>query len=315
MSSSVEAFPLPQAVVSTSSSLLNGTGTSSASTPSSSAASTLGSDESLGGALLTPIPWLRPEREQQARSEFKPESTETVDGPNGAGTIETVSVVNGHLSVVVSSAAVRNNGGTNNNANTNSNNNNNDTNNMTPTAQGSTLTSPSLREVGGVTQGELLRQEQEAGIVPVTQSGQRIGGSHAGVGSGHNGLASGSEDDVDDAEASDELDAMESEPVPHARGPENVGMEDMGPQSRPAGAALDLTAAVGRPVSRGEVKMGGVDAEDDEEDYGVENEDEGDNAKGEIEGVKKDNDGEGESKNDEAERESQDDGDRMNVEL
>ncbi|KAH9906569.1 hypothetical protein F4778DRAFT_801835 [Xylariomycetidae sp. FL2044] len=117
---------------------------------------TPGSDEALGGALLTPIPWLQPNRQAlggspqqqpqpQSQSQSTPaatpegasagndlqgevrtESTETIDGPNGMGSIETVSVsVNG-------------------------------------------ISSMGARGVG-VTQGELLRQEQKAGIVPVSQ--------------------------------------------------------------------------------------------------------------------------------------------------
>ncbi|GAP84361.2 putative protein phosphatase 4 core regulatory subunit R2 [Rosellinia necatrix] len=83
-----------------------------------------GSDEALGGALLTPIPWLShaqrpvtgpsaqatrvspPRQAQPAASsqevpaefegEVRTESTERIDGPNGVGSIETVSVsVNG----------------------------------------------------------------------------------------------------------------------------------------------------------------------------------------------------------------------------
>ncbi|KAI1309770.1 hypothetical protein F5Y03DRAFT_57645 [Xylaria venustula] len=113
-----------------------------------------GSDEALGGALLTPIPWIphnqrsvtssathtaqpaQPQQPQPTASaqdvpaefegEVRTESTETIDGPNGVGSIETVSVsVNG-------------------------------------------IPSMGARGVS-VTQGELLRQEQEAGVVPVSQ--------------------------------------------------------------------------------------------------------------------------------------------------
>ena len=63
----------------------------------------LGSDESLGGALLTPIPWLKHNTlasaaqaaSQGSEGELRSESLET-DGPHGAGSIETVTVtVNG----------------------------------------------------------------------------------------------------------------------------------------------------------------------------------------------------------------------------
>ena len=52
-----------------------------------------GSDEALGGALFTPIPWVNKDSSQR---ELRTESTETIEGPNGVGSIETVSIsVNG----------------------------------------------------------------------------------------------------------------------------------------------------------------------------------------------------------------------------
>jgi hypothetical protein len=168
----------------------------------------LGSDESLGGALLTPIPWLLPQNQVAANKgnagnhvnelagEVKTESTETIDGPNGAGSIETVSIsVNGISSVTLSS-------------------------NTNKDARGG------LRAEGGVTQGELLRQEQRAGVVPAAQLA--------------NSRSSGDGDGI----------KGEDEETPHARGPEEIGMEDMGPQA--AGIVglgmqgIDVEAAVGR---------------------------------------------------------------------
>ncbi|KFY21661.1 hypothetical protein V493_07220 [Pseudogymnoascus sp. VKM F-4281 (FW-2241)] len=164
----------------------------------------LGSDESLGGALLTPIPWLQsiPSSNGEAAAsdmegEVKTERTETIDGPNGAGSIETVSVsVNGVSSTTLAAVGDGNNneGG--------------------------------LRAEGGVTQGELLRQEQRAGVVPATQL--------AHMQQHPNG--DGEEDET-----------------PHARGPEEIGMEDMGPQGpgnnmRHGIQGIDVEAAVGRKV-------------------------------------------------------------------
>ncbi|OBT65468.1 hypothetical protein VE03_04967 [Pseudogymnoascus sp. 23342-1-I1] len=163
----------------------------------------LGSDESLGGALLTPIPWLQSISASNGgevsasdmEGEVKTERTETIDGPNGAGSIETVSVsVNGVSSTTL--AAV---------------------------GDGNT-TEGGLRAEGGVTQGELLRQEQRAGVVPATQL--------AHMQPHPNG--DGEEDEA-----------------PHARGPEEIGMEDMGPQGpgnnlRHGIQGIDVEAAVGR---------------------------------------------------------------------
>ncbi|OBT72805.1 hypothetical protein VF21_08294 [Pseudogymnoascus sp. 05NY08] len=164
----------------------------------------LGSDESLGGALLTPISWIKSisaangeASASDMEGEVKTERTETIDGPNGAGSIETVSVsVNGVSSTTL--AAV---GDGNSNES-------------------------GLRAEGGVTQGELLRQEQRAGVVPATQL------SHMQPHPNGDG---------------------EEEETPHARGPEEIGMEDMGPQGpgnnlRHGIQGIDVEAAVGRKV-------------------------------------------------------------------
>lgn len=56
------------------------------------AQSSPGGEEALGGALFTPIPWLPKDSQRELRTE----STETIEGPNGVGSIETVSIsVNG----------------------------------------------------------------------------------------------------------------------------------------------------------------------------------------------------------------------------
>jgi hypothetical protein len=100
--------------------LLNGTSTIIG---GGGSAGGLGSDESLGGALLTPIPWLQ-NAPSLGQGEVRTESTEIVDGPNGAGSIETVSIsMNG-----ISSAT-------------------------------------SQKDPGSIIQGELLRQEQDAGNI------------------------------------------------------------------------------------------------------------------------------------------------------
>ena len=62
------------------------------------------------------------------------------------------------------------------------------------------------REDGAVTQGELIRQEQEAGIVPVSQTM-----SSRGV------LGDGEDGELDDGDN-----------MPHARGPDMLGAEDIG---------------------------------------------------------------------------------------
>lgn len=215
-------FPLPLAVLPNSGGLLNGT------TPTP--ISTLGSDESLGGALLTPIPWL-----QNRSSELISESTEIVDGPHGAGRIETVSVVNGaHGQPTLQSTSPASNS------------------QISPAqAEGE-----GLPATGPVTQGEILRQEQEAGVVlsnPHTiQPNRTMMGEIEGGGT-----------IMETVEGEEE--------VPHARGPEIIGMEDTGPQAPKEG--MDIEGAVGRPsLGRGSKSPGPVEGSKDEDmkDGGVE---------------------------------------------
>lgn len=213
---------------------------------SNPANSTLGTDEALGGALLTPIPWLTqrsPERgggngsgggsageTTPSGAQIHSESTETIDGPNGMGSVETVTVsVNG------------------------------------------------IRSAGharAITQGELLRQEQRAGVVPVIQlsrsqeaaNGNGGGGRGSGGGGGAEegregepgqgtGDKDGDVDIADDSQTYNEEEGEDEEEVPHARGPDEIGVGDTGPQrettSYPPGAGLDahdidVEAAVGR---------------------------------------------------------------------
>lgn len=237
----------------------------------------IGSDEALGGALLTPIPWLArraanggdgssesgesstlgseaggnsltvgqgagsstsssssPTSQQRQGRQFemqvRTESTETIDGPNGMGSIETVSVsINGVSSM---SAA---------------------------------------QQQRVITQGELIRQEQRAGVVPVSQlarsgpvvvtssssslssaaddGGDTAMGESEGDGEGHKDTSS---------EKSDE-DMADEEEAPHARGPDLIGAADMGPQKTGNSSTfsishggnaevrgIDVEAAVGR---------------------------------------------------------------------
>ncbi len=213
VTSGAHIYPLPAAVQDPRA-LPNGTGSHTEPNSVSWGNSTvtvpgLGSDESLGGALLTPISWLRPQNHtatsdgnngnnvKELAGELKTESTEKIDGPNGTGSIETVSIsVNGIPSANLSSQANRTNGG-------------------------------GLRAEGGVTQGELLRQEQRAGVVPAAQL-----------------AVPWSSGDADGMKSEDD------EEKPHARGPEEIGMEDTGPQAAvsmgTAMQGIDVEAAVGR---------------------------------------------------------------------
>ncbi|KAL9581951.1 MAG: hypothetical protein Q9212_003587 [Teloschistes hypoglaucus] len=199
VSSPTTVFPLPTSTPASfngggyvhGSSYSNGSGYLNGSiTPVDTSSNDVDPDEMLGGAALTPIPWLREtlapgsgERERMVGSDLRRESTSVIDGPNGIGSVETVTV-----------------------ANVNEN----------------------TRQVGAaVTQGELIRQEQEAGVVPVPMSRNTTAPPSVGQ--------SGDETDVEEGEAV----------VPHARGPEEIGMEDTGPQTSST-AGFDVEAALGR---------------------------------------------------------------------
>ncbi|KAG9255914.1 uncharacterized protein F5Z01DRAFT_650528 [Emericellopsis atlantica] len=199
------------------------------------AAASLGSDEALGGALLTPIPWVKSNQTQQQQptetealggtgATIHSESTETIDGPNGMGSIETVSVsVNG----VHSTGHAR-----------------------------------------AITQGELLRQEQRAGVIPMSQlhrGARRAQQAAASEQDDAGGGGGGEEDNGEEQPTSEDAkkDADENaaptedgdEETPHARGPEEIGVNDTGPQGVSTSyigedglqtQGIDVESAVGR---------------------------------------------------------------------
>lgn len=314
MTSGLNIYPLPPAIPDMKTASLLSNGVSDILAPPSPWA-TPGSDEALGGALLTPIPWLQPNHHgiggpssalstpgqrspnggdgrhsqnsssssssgagpaMELEGEVRTESTETIDGPNGVGSIETVSVsVNG-------------------------------------------IPSMGARGVG-VTQGELLRQEQRAGVVPVSQlvpshhvhtanphaqvhrrasaspsptpespqnasaaQGQGQGqvasleGERTSVSppsaaeSGNAGASGGGVIDSNNNAPPIDADAPvgsvtgADEEKPHVRGPEEIGPEDMGPQHGSSSASIgssggggvemqgiDVEAAVGRKATSG----------------------------------------------------------------
>ena len=215
----------------------------------------------IGGAELTEIPWLRNNQNQITANgssspgglsgnannanasnaglvgDLRTESTRVIDGPNGAGSVETVTVnVNGVSSHSPQAAADSN---TSNNNNTPS-----------PTPH-------------GISQGEILRQEQEAGIVPVPSPAHRNGGrltrSGAAAAAAANRAVLGEppSDAVVGEEVAGTLGEPDTEPV-HARGPDVVGVEDMGPQALGSGleGGIELEGALGRRGEGGVVGIG-----------------------------------------------------------
>jgi len=232
VSSPLSDFPLPQLSVSTNT---NGSYLSNGDTSIVIVdREGLASDESLGGALLTPIPWLRKENSladavsnaQSHENGYRAEHTEDVNA--------IAQTLNGSSEE------------------------------HTPTDEekANMTTEEVLRAEGAVTQGELLRQEQEAGVVPVAQATTRR--------TMMTGTPTVSRDPVIPSREGEER----PEEHPHARGPDLIGMEDMGPQEGGLGVSrpLNMEAAVGRrskspqppeqEVEKHEAKIEDTQAED-----------------------------------------------------
>jgi len=94
-----------------------------------------------------------------------------------------------------------------------------------------------LRQEGGVTQGELLRQEQEASDPPAPVASASSANHSAAT-------AAPMKEETQDGTGS-----VENDEQPHARGPDTIGLSDTGPQEHDfgLGQVLDMEAAVGRP--------------------------------------------------------------------
>lgn len=273
-------YPLPPAIPNMSHMMINGVtegpsqdgsaadGEAMWASTSGTSATAVGSDEALGGALLTPIPWLArratngdggsesgesstlgsegglaplaanqgavasQQRQTQGRQyemQVRTESTETIEGPNGMGSIETVTVsVNG----------------------------------LAP------LSPATQQRV--ITQGELIRQEQRAGVVPVSQLA-RTGSivvtsssdpvpaaadtetNDAAMAEGGGGAEGEGEVPKDASNEKSDEDMADEEEFPHARGPDIIGAADMGPQT-PSSSTFSIS-------SGGNVEVRGIDVE------------------------------------------------------
>lgn len=226
VSSSADIFPLSEQT------LVNGVngeagpdsrllfmgGTSETDTRNGYDSASLGSDESLGGALLTPIPWLRNgdlghnEGESEDSTEEMPQSSgadRTDDGLGEPITLPQTTSPDGTATVAVA-----------------------------PTSDPLVPERPE----GAVTQGELIRMEQEAGVVPIS------------TGNAPPPMAAGSPDGMDAEDSG-------SESAPHARGPDLVGAVDMGKVE-----GKNVEVRIGSPPPDREVppdvKPAGKEAED-----------------------------------------------------
>ncbi|KAJ0122444.1 hypothetical protein J7T55_002957 [Diaporthe amygdali] len=236
---------------------------------STSNGNAIGSDEALGGALLTPIPWLQRRssgnRDGDGGSESGESSTlGSEGGPSplaanqGPGasqrssqqssrqfetrteSTETIDGPNGVGSIETVSISI---------------------NGIPP------MGSAAQQRV--ITQGELIRQEQRAGVVPVSQL-QRSGpvvvtsSSDASTATAADGSPPADATDNDTAmgegdpskdTSSDKSDEEmpDEEEAPHARGPDIIGAADMGPQA-PSSSTFSLS-------SGGNMEVRGIDVE------------------------------------------------------
>jgi hypothetical protein len=197
VSSGADIFPLPVAMPIpgniTDSTLPNGLANGASSGGFLVADNSLGSDEALGGALLTPIPWL---------------TDATIPGGNRDHAAD------GSVSDPLSNA--------------------------TSGLVGGGLGPVPSREAGGVTQGELIRQEQEAGVVLAAHQHHPHQIQPDSTVAAREGRT--------DIETRTSPPAEDGEEVPHARGPAVVGVEDMGLQDG-KGVGMSLSASEGAAVS------------------------------------------------------------------
>lgn len=207
VSSGADVFPLvgDRSTARPGTQLPNGTSSSGAS--GSSWNTLLDGDESLGGALLTPIPWLQHDPPDEIQSDTTPMG----DAINGTGPLDSDPDTHNRSFSGISQGPLE-----------------------------------SLRGTGAVTQGELLRQEQEAGIVPTPEPIGRHPRSTTAR-----------------ATVVEEADSMDTEEHPHASGPGEVGVEDMGPQGPgDAPGRFDVDVALGRKPAQPELGTREVVSED-----------------------------------------------------
>lgn len=257
----MDAFPLPGSEGGGSNGqpvLVNGVAS-----PLNSTTTMLGSDEALGGALLTPIPWLNNNTNTSTRRRSSGSSATLSNGSstslsNGvassSSTASSTSATSTSDSSVESQIAQGDADG--------------DAEMTTGGAEGEgDGTMESLRDQGAVTQGELLRQEQEASSppAPVASAADRArdaATARAGlenlsdaagmleddasvtVSASGEGTMAGVEGILKELSGGGGGDAKNE--VPHARGPEAIGPEDTGKVEGKQDGGLDMEAAVGR---------------------------------------------------------------------
>ncbi|KAI3394622.1 hypothetical protein diail_2486 [Diaporthe ilicicola] len=242
---------------------------------STSNGNAIGSDEALGGALLTPIPWLQRRssgnRDGDGGSESGESSTLGSEGgpsPLAANqgpaasqrssqqssrqfetrteSTETIDGPNGVGSIETVSISV---------------------NGIPP------MGSAAQQRV--ITQGELIRQEQRAGVVPVSQlqrsgpvvvtsssdnptttsgdDGPQAAADESAAADSDTAMGEGESSSKDTSSEKSDEEMPDEEEAPHARGPDIIGAADMGPQA-PTSSTFSLSTA-------GNMEVHGIDVE------------------------------------------------------
>lgn len=255
----------------------------------------LGTDEALGGALLTPIPWLASSSSSRAGAA----SSNSPDASSASPTTSDAAATSASAADSDDAAAGEADDRPGAQIHSESTEKIDGPNGMgsVETVSVSVNGVPSTGRARGVTQGELLRQEQRAGVVPVNQlprahdtraqqqaRQQQQQQQEATPEEDEEGTAK-EEDEADDKEAAadkeEDTPGDEEDEEPHARGPEEIGVGDTGLQTATTSQlgqdggletqAIDVEAAVGRkhedePAAAAGVKReASVDAEEDED--------------------------------------------------
>lgn len=200
----------------------------------------LGSDESLGGALLTPIPWLR---------EVESNNTNDTDSTNGdlegAGIGADTSAddflgdeihFTAANTITPSSTATLTSSIESSDTDASNNHSSPSQSSQIPLTLSTHNNDPLVpdRPLGAVTQGELIRMEQEAGVIPVSHSASSSASLPRTGRTEHTpSIALGVGIGLDDGTGpiggtGGEQDEMLDEVTPHARGPQLVGTVDTG---------------------------------------------------------------------------------------
>lgn len=235
------------------------------------AATRVGSDEALGGALLTPIPWLTGRTNGGAAGSDDGHGDAESTSPLGSGPAlpqqpsqpqqQRQSASSSLLSAQTAGPGEGSSSSNNPKLRTESTETIDGPNGM-GSIETVSISVNGIHSTGaglvqrGVTQGEILRQEQRAGIVPLNQFAREV--QQQLLAADEDAPMSGDDDPTADAQHEDD----DEDEVPHARGPAEIGAADMGPQ--PATRSVVVVAADGTVMMRGVDVEGAVGRRQDE---------------------------------------------------